>query len=279
MLIKALSLGIRDYIDKTGAPGVLIGLSGGIDSAVTAALAVLALGPERVIGVRLPSRFSSKHSLEDAQVLAYNLGIKLKTIQIEPLVDSFRQVLGLKKSLSDQNLQARIRAVILMGLSNETGHFVLATSNKSELAMGYGTLYGDLCGALMPLGDLYKTQIWELAKALNQEKSVIPENSITKAPSAELHENQFDQDSLPPYELLDLILERYLERDMPAKQNALEVGASLEQVIQIIKQVDSCEYKRKQAAPILMVSKRVFGEARRWPVMHHSDSSADQQTE
>ncbi|MEI6805867.1 MAG: NAD(+) synthase [Myxococcaceae bacterium] len=267
MLIKALSLGIQDYINKTGAPGVLVGLSGGIDSAVTAALAVRALGPERVMGVRLPSRFSSQHSLEDAEALASNLGIKLQTIQIEPLVNNFRQVLSFKKSLSDQNLQARVRAVILMGLSNETGYFVLATSNKSELAMGYGTLYGDLCGALMPLGDLYKTQVWELAKAINQEKFVIPENSITKAPSAELHENQFDQDSLPAYDLLDVILERYLERDMPVKKIALETGALVEQVKQIIRQVDSCEYKRKQAPPILMVSKRVLGEARRWPVV------------
>lgn len=267
MLVQALTLGIRDYINKSVASGVLIGLSGGIDSAVTAALAVRALGPERVIGVRMPSRFSSQHSLEDAEVLAKNLGIQLKTIHIEPLVDRFRQVLDLKKSLSDQNLQARVRAVILMGLSNETGFFVLATSNKSELAMGYGTLYGDLCGALMPLGDLYKTQVWDLAKVMNLEKPVIPENSIIKAPSAELHENQLDQDSLPPYELLDAVLERYLEKDMPAQEIASETKTSLEQVIQIMRQVDQSEYKRKQAPPILMVSKRVFGEARRWPVV------------
>lgn len=256
MLVKTLSIGIRDYINKSGAPGALIGLSGGIDSAVTAVLAVRALGSEHVIGVRMPSRFSSKHSLEDAEILAKNLGIQLKTINIEPLVNSFRQVLDLKKSLSDQNLQARVRAVILMGLSNETGFFVLATSNKSELAMGYGTLYGDLCGALMPLGDLYKTQVWDLAKAINLENPVIPENSITKAPSAELHENQLDQDTLPPYKLLDVVLEHYVEQDMPAKQIALETGMTLEQVSQIIKQVNQSEFKRKQGPPILMVSKR-----------------------
>ncbi len=263
MLVNALSLGIRDYVHKSGASGILVGLSGGIDSAVVAALAVRALGPERVIGVRMPSKFSSQHSLDDAKELAQNLGIQLKTVDIEPLVDNFRQVLNLQKSLSDQNLQARVRAVILMGLSNETGFFVLATSNKSELAMGYGTLYGDLCGALMPLGDLYKTQVYALARALDG----IPKNSISKAPSAELHENQLDQDMLPPYELLDAILERTLERDMPIQQIAAETGAELERVVQIIGQVNSSEYKRKQAPPILMVSKRVLGEARRWPVV------------
>lgn len=267
MLVEALTLGIRDYMNKSGAPGVLIGLSGGIDSAVVAALAVRALGPTRVIGVRMPSKYSSKHSLTDAEALAKNLGIELKTIKIEPLVESFRQVLKLEKSLSDQNLQARVRAVILMGLSNETGYFVLATSNKSELAMGYGTLYGDLCGALMPIGDLFKTQVWELARQINQEKPVIPENSITKAPSAELYENQTDQDTLPPYDLLDAILKRYLELDMPAKQIASEIGAEFSQVKKILRHVDAMEYKRKQAAPILMVSKRVFGEARRLPVV------------
>lgn len=271
MWIKALSLGIKDYIEKSGAPGVLIGLSGGIDSAVTAVLAVRALGPERVIGVRMPSQFSSQHSLEDAQILADNLGITLKTILIEPLVNNFRQVLGLKKNLSDQNLQARVRAVILMALSNETGFFVLATSNKSELAMGYGTLYGDLCGALMPLGDLYKTQVWALARELNLEKSVIPENSILKAPSAELCENQRDQDTLPPYEFLDAVLECYLEQNMPAYQIADRMGVGLEQVTQIINQVDRSEYKRKQAPPILMISKRVFGEARRLPVVKSNE--------
>lgn len=267
MLIDALCLGIRDYINKSGAKGVLIGLSGGIDSAVVAALAVRALGPERVIGVRMPSKYSSQHSLDDAEALAENLGILLKTIQIEPLVESFRQALDLKQDLSDQNLQARVRAVILMALSNETGFFVLATSNKSEIAMGYGTLYGDLCGALMPIGDLYKTQVWALAKEINQEKSVIPENSISKAPSAELRDNQTDQDTLPPYEFLDAVLERYLEQNMPAQQIGHELKSSLEQILRIIRQVDGSEYKRKQAPPILMISKRVFGEARRYPVV------------
>ena len=254
MLLEALTVGIRDFVNKSNAPGVLIGLSGGIDSAVIAALAVRALGPELVIGVRLPSKFSSKHSLEDAEILAKNLGISLKTIHIEPLVDSFRQVLDLKQNLSDQNLQARVRAVILMALSNETGFFVLATSNKSELAMGYGTLYGDLCGALMPLGDVYKTQVYALAKEINLEKVVIPENSILKAPSAELCENQLDQDTLPPYEILDAALEGYIEGGCTGDR---EIGS----------QVERSEFKRKQAPPILMISKRVFGEARRMPVV------------
>ena len=256
MLLEALTLGIRDFVDKSNAPGVLIGLSGGIDSAVTAALATRALGAERVMGVRLPSQFSSQHALDDAEALAQNLGISLQTIPIESLVDSFREVLNLKRGLSDQNLQARVRAVILMALSNETGFFVLATSNKSELAMGYGTIYGDLCGALMPLGDLYKTQVYALAKEINLEKSVIPENSILKAPSAELCENQRDQDTLAPYEILDPSLERYLEHD-EILSNAPFSKES----------VEKNEFKRKQAPPILMISKRVLGEARRMPVV------------
>lgn len=266
-VIKALTLGIRDYVEKTHSPGVLLGLSGGIDSAVTAALAVRALGPKRVKGVRLPSQFSTGHSLYDAQILADNLGIEIQTIEIEPLVENFRQTVRLKGALSDQNLQARVRAVILMGLSNETGYLVLGTSNKSELAMGYGTLYGDLCGALMPIGDLYKTQVWALARAINQDNPVIPESSITKPPSAELAEGQFDADTLPPYDLLDAVLERYLERDMPVLQIATETGMPETEVSRLIQQVNSCEYKRKQAPPILMVSKRVFGKARRWPIV------------
>lgn len=267
MLIQALGLGIRDYVNKTGAAGVIIGLSGGIDSAVVAALAVQALGAERVLGVRLPSRFSSQHSLDDAEALAKNLGIEFKTIAIEPVVESFRQVLCFHKNLSDQNLQARVRGVILMGLSNETGKLVLATSNKSELAMGYGTLYGDLCGALMPIGDLYKTQVWKLARQINQDQQMIPENSITKAPSAELHANQLDQDTLPPYEILDAVLSLYLEENQSRAQIAQAVGLSLEEVSKIMGQVNASEFKRKQAPPILMVSKRVLGEGRRYPIV------------
>jgi NAD+ synthase (glutamine-hydrolysing) len=267
MILDALTLGIRDYINKSGTPGVLIGLSGGIDSAVVAALAVRALGPERVIGVRMPSKFSSQHSLDDALSLAENLGIELKTVHIEPMVESFRQALNFKKSLTDENLQARVRGVVLMALSSENGYLVLATTNKSEIATGYGTIYGDLIGALMPIGDLYKTQVWALARAINAEKPVIPENSITKPPSAELRPNQTDQESLPPYERLDAILMRYLEANKPAKQIADETGADLKEVQEIIRKVETSEYKRKQAPPILMVSKRVFGEARRMPVV------------
>ncbi len=260
---QAIVLGIRDYAQKLGAPGVLIGLSGGIDSAVTAALAVQALGAARVIGVRMPSKFSSEHSLEDAELLANTLGIELRTIDIEPGVQALREMLDLQKPVSDQNLQSRVRGLTLMGLSNDTGYFVLSTGNKSELAMGYTTLYGDMCGALMPIGDLYKTQVYELARLLDG----IPERSITKPPSAELAPGQLDQDTLPPYELLDVVLERYLESDMAASKIAAETGMSVNDIERIVKQVNSCEYKRKQAPPILMVSKRVFGEARRWPIV------------
>ena len=266
-VIEALTLGIRDYVEKSNVPGVLIGLSGGIDSAVTAALAVRALGAERVKGVRMPSKFSSQHSLDDAEALAKNLDISTETVNIEPMVESFRLSLKPQQRLTDQNLQARVRGVILMALSNETGFLVLATGNKSELAMGYTTLYGDMCGALMPLGDLYKTQVWDLARAINQEKAVIPESSITKEPSAELAPEQKDRDALPPYEMLDLVLVRHLEHNLSKEVISQETGLGLGLVEGIIAQVNACEFKRKQAAPILMVSKRVFGEARRWPVV------------
>ncbi|MBH2006926.1 MAG: NAD(+) synthase [Myxococcaceae bacterium] len=269
MLIRALLMGIRDFVSKTKSPGVIVGLSGGIDSAVVGTLAVRALGCDRVLGVRLPSRFSSEHSLEDAQELADNLGIQLKTISIEETVHSLRQVLGLKSNLSDQNLQARVRGIILMALANETGRLLLSTSNKSELAMGYGTLYGDLCGALMPIGDLYKTKVWKIARALNLEKNDIPERSILKAPSAELDENQLDQDSLPPYSRLDIILERYLDRYESCEQIERETHFSKTEIEQTIDQVHRMEFKRKQAPPILMVSPGVFGEARRWPIVGH----------
>jgi NAD+ synthase (glutamine-hydrolysing) len=271
-IAQAIVLGIRDYVEKSGAPGVLIGLSGGIDSAVTAALAVQALGSERVMGVRMPSQYSSTHSLEDAQDLADALGIKLRTIDIEPGVQALRDMLRLQKPVSDQNLQSRVRGLTLMGLSNDTGYFVLSTGNKSELAMGYTTLYGDMCGALMPIGDLYKTQVYELARLFNE----IPERSITKAPSAELAPGQLDLDTLPPYELLDVVLECYVERDMAVSDIAAWIATSplaprnddLEALVgRIVKQVNASEYKRKQAPPILMVSKRVFGEARRWPIV------------
>ncbi|MES2505020.1 MAG: NAD(+) synthase [Myxococcota bacterium] len=266
-VIEALTLGIRDYIEKTKSKGVILGLSGGIDSAVTCALAVRALGPERVIGVRMPSGFSSNHSLEDAEVLASNLGIALRTVPIESMVEACRQTLALKKPLSDQNVQARIRGLVLMAISNETDYLVLGTTNKSEMAVGYGTMYGDLIGALMPIGDLYKTQVWALAKAINAELAVIPDSSIMKTPSAELAPGQIDQDTLPPYETLDAVLEAYLERDLSLQQIVLETAIPEKQVQEIIKKVDSSEYKRKQAPPILMVSKKVFGEARRCPVV------------
>lgn len=266
-VIEAITVGIKDFVNKTNSPGVMIGLSGGIDSSLTAALAVKALGSERVIGVRLPSHFSSVHSMNDAEILANNLNINIKTFDIESLVNKFRFVLRLKKSLSDQNLQARVRAIILMSLSNETGNLIFSTSNKSELSMGYGTIYGDLCGALMPIGDLYKTEIWEIARFLNKDWPVIPENSIVKPPSAELAKDQLDQHTLPPYNILDQVLKCYIEKNMKIMDIFKETNISVSAIKEIINKVNFSEYKRKQAPPILMVSRRVFGEGRRWPVV------------
>ncbi len=266
-LIEAISVGIKDFIIKTGSAGVLVGLSGGIDSSLTAALAVRALGAKSVIGVRLPSRFSSAHSLSDAKALASNLNINIKTFNIELLAEQFRLLVKMSNPISDQNLQARIRAIILMSISNETGHLVLSTSNKSELSIGFGTLYGDLCGALMPLGDVYKTEIWEMAHVLNQNWPVIPKNSIIKLPSAELAENQFDHDTLPPYKILDQILKCFIEKNMNIADISKKIKIPIKKLREIINRVNFSEFKRKQSPPILMISRQVFGESRRWPIV------------
>ena len=257
-------------------------MSGGIDSAVVAALAVRALGANRVTGVRMPSQYSSEHSLVDAQDLAHNLGIRLLDIPIETAVEasratltsSMRDCVPFDLDIADQNLQARMRSLMLMALSNGSHNLVLSTGNKSELAMGYATLYGDMSGALAPLGDVYKTDVWNIARFLNQSGVCIPENSITKIPSAELKANQCDQDTLPPYDLLDQVLYQYIDGDQEVSEIAQNTSLSLDVIKRIIRSVNANDYKRKQAAIILMVSERVFGDGRRWPVAKRFDPFA-----
>lgn len=265
---QALVCGISDYFRKCKATGAIVGLSGGIDSAVMAVLAVQALGAENVLGVRMPSAFSSDHSLEDAEELAKNLGIQLKTIPIEEQVALFRNALGHVSDITDQNLQSRVRGLILMALSNETGKLVLATGNKSELSVGYCTLYGDMCGALAPLGDIYKTDIWPLARHLNKNGELIPKRSIEKIPSAELKLGQSDQDSLPPYDQLDAILCAYMEDPISVDKIRKKTGLSQVLINNVIQMVHRAEYKRAQSPQILMLSDRVFGQGRRFPIAH-----------
>jgi NAD+ synthase (glutamine-hydrolysing) len=271
---QALVCGISDYFRKCKAKGAIIGLSGGIDSALTATLAVQALGADNVLGVRMPSTFSSTHSLEDAKALADNLGIKLKTIEIEAEVALLRKALGPVSDITDQNLQSRVRGLLLMALSNESGYLVLATGNKSELSVGYCTLYGDMCGALAPLGDVYKSDVWPLARHLNACRETIPTRSIEKVPSAELKENQSDQDSLPPYEQLDAILRGYMESPLSVDEISTKTGLPLEHIQDVIKMVHRSEYKRSQSPQILMLCDRVFGQGRRFPIAHQFDPAA-----
>ncbi len=264
----ALTMGLRDYVRKCGFSKVVLGLSGGIDSALTAALAVRALGKERVLGVGMPSRYSSQGSLDDARELARRLGIRFDVVSIEPMLkeylESLERPLGdeLEQGLTEENLQARIRGALLMAYSNATGALVLTTGNKSELAVGYCTLYGDMCGGLAVISDLYKTQVYALARHLNAESPVIPEPSITKAPSAELRPEQTDQDTLPPYEVLDGILEKYIEGSAEPE----EIPGERALVERVMGMVDRAEYKRRQMAPGLRVSTKAFGEGRRLPI-------------
>lgn len=270
----ALVMGMRDYVQKCGAPGLVIGLSGGIDSAVCAALAVRALGPDRVRVFFLGSKYSSLESHNDAQKVADNLGLTLENIPIEPAVQVIRNDLAsffknarpTNQDLGDQNIQSRIRGLILMGICNASDYFMVATSNKSELAAGYGTIYGDMCGAFSPLGDLYKTEVWRLAHALNAEGMVIPESLINKAPSAELKPNQKDSDSLPDYALLDKVLYNYIDLDLSPDNIYNNTKIDINIINEIINMVNNSEYKRRQAPFPLMVSNRVFGEARRLPI-------------
>jgi len=272
-LSAALKLGLRDYIAKCGFRSAVLGLSGGIDSAVVAALAADALGKQNVCALALPSRYSSEHSLADARKVADNLGIQLEVIPIEPIHEAYEESLGyaLKSApgseLAAENVQARIRGNIIMVYSNAYGHLVLATGNKSELSTGYCTLYGDMAGALSPIGDVLKTTVFQLARQLNAEAAFerIPRRVIDKAPSAELKPNQFDQDTLPPYDLLDGILQRYVEEDKTSEQIIAE-GFDAQTVNRVVRMVDAAEYKRKQAAPVLKATARAFGTGRRMPI-------------
>ncbi len=267
---EALILGTRDYVKKCGFKKVVIGLSGGIDSAVTAVIAVKALGRDKVFGVTLPSTFSSKGSIEDSRILAERLGIDFTIIPITSIYKSYLKSLdevfaGLPFDATEENLQARIRGKILMAISNKHGYLVLTTGNKSELAVGYCTLYGDMCGGLAVISDIPKTMVYHLAEHINLKKEIIPKNTIEKPASAELRPNQKDQDSLPPYDILDTILKAYVEesKDVDA---IVKLGIDEALVRDIVKKVDRNEYKRKQAAPGLKVTSKAFGTGRRMPL-------------
>lgn len=267
----ALVLGIGDYFRKMGFSKAILGLSGGIDSAVTMVLAARALGPENVLGLLLPSAFSSPHSISDAATLAQNLGSPYHTISIRDGVDAVIDTLNpyfsnLPQGITEENIQARMRAVLLMAFSNKFGYILLNTSNKSEAAVGYGTLYGDMCGGLAVLGDVYKTDVYELARYINAGSEVIPLNSILKPPSAELRPDQKDSDSLPEYDILDPLLYAYIE-ERKGPRELVAAGFDKALVDRVLKLVNSNEYKRHQTPPILRISNKAFGMGRRMPIV------------
>ncbi len=267
---NAIVVGIRDYVGKNGFEKVLIGLSGGIDSALVAALAVDALGPDRVHGVAMPSKYSSLHSIEDAEALAANTGLGLRTVRIETMVDAYMNEIALT-GLAEENLQARVRGTTLMAISNQENMLVLATGNKSELACGYSTLYGDAVGGYAPIKDIYKVDVWALSRWRNAaaiaagEVPPIPQRSIEKEPSAELRPDQKDSDSLPEYEVLDEVLRNYVDEDR-GYDALVAMGFDPALVKQVIAMVDKAEYKRRQYPPGTKVSKRAFGKDRRLPM-------------
>jgi NAD+ synthase (glutamine-hydrolysing) len=270
-LRKALVLGLRDYAHKSGFTKGLVGLSGGIDSAVTAAIAAEALGAENIIGISLPSAISSEHSKDDAADLATNLGIEYSTLAIQSIVDAAAGELepmfaGLAADVTEENLQARARGLLLMAVSNKLGALLLTTGNKSELAVGYCTLYGDMCGGLAVISDVPKTQVFALARHMNRDGEVIPVSTIEKPPSAELRLDQVDSDSLPDYEVLDAILERYVER-LESTEEIVAAGFEEAVVADVVRKVDRNEYKRKQAAPGLKTTPLAFGVGRRIPIV------------
>ena len=270
---QGLVIGLRDYVEKNNFKSVILGLSGGIDSALVAALATDAIGGNRVYGVALPSKYSSDHSLSDAKELAINIGLNYRIIEIQPMVANLIENLHLS-GVAEENLQARVRGITLMGLSNQEGHLVLATGNKSELAVGYSTLYGDAVGGFAPIKDLYKSQVWQLAKWRNElailqgQTPPIPVNSINKAPSAELRPDQKDTDSLPDYQILDQILQIYIDQD-GGRSAALVAGFDAALVDRVVGLVDRAEYKRRQYPPGTKISSRAFGKDRRLPITSH----------
>ena len=267
----ALVLGTRDYMNKCGFKKAIIGLSGGIDSALTAVIAADAVGPENVIGVGMPGPYSSQGSIDDARALARNLGIRFELLSINQTYEAYRQTLqsvfsGCKEDVTEENIQSRARGTLLMALSNKFGAIVLSTGNKSELGVGYCTLYGDMVGGLAIISDVPKTLVYRLSEYVNTRRAVIPQASLEKAPSAELRPNQKDSDSLPPYEILDAILEDYVEDLHSAEQIAADRGFDLELVRRVIRMVDRAEYKRQQAAPGIKISPKAFGYGRRFPI-------------
>lgn len=275
-LFKSLCTGIRDYCGKIGFNKVLVGLSGGIDSAVTAAIAAEALGKENVLGITMPSMYSSQGSVSDSEHLARNLGISFLEIPIKGMFDTYIDAIQkgeMYLDLAEENLQARIRANILMMYSNRYGYLLLTTGNKSELSVGYCTLYGDMCGGLAVLSDVPKIMVYRLARFLNREKEIIPWNTITKPPSAELRPGQKDEDSLPAYEVLDDILKEFVENNKSISRISQKYSAEL--VEDVVKKINSCEYKRRQAALGLKVTTKAFGTGRRFPIVQGYDFKGD----
>jgi NAD+ synthase (glutamine-hydrolysing) len=268
---QALILGIQDYFRKMGFKQAVLGLSGGVDSALVYTLAVQALGKDNVLGILLPSPYSSDHSISDSLELAARLGARTETLPIGDVFQQFQNTLasafkGLPENLTEENLQARIRGVLLMAMSNKFGYILLNTSNKSEAAVGYGTLYGDMCGGIAVIGDVYKTQVYELCRYINREEEIIPINILTKAPSAELRPGQKDSDSLPDYDILDKVLFKYIE-ERKGPEELVQLGFEKALVDRVLKLVNISEYKRFQTPPILRISPKAFGMGRRMPIV------------
>ncbi len=272
-IYSALVMGLGDYCRKNGFDRVVVGLSGGIDSALTAAIAADALGPQNVWGVAMPSRYSSEGSVSDAKALAANLGLRFDIIPMDAIFSEYLEALGpvfagTEEGVAEENIQSRIRGALLMAISNKHGPMVVATGNKSEMAAGYATLYGDMAGGFAVLKDVFKTVVYDLARWRNRDGEAIPESTITKPPSAELRPDQKDSDSLPPYEVLDAILERYIEDDLGPAEIIAE-GFDPELVRRIARMVDRTEYKRRQAAPGVKITTKAFGRDRRLPITNH----------
>lgn len=270
-MLEALTLGTRDYVRKCGFERVAVALSGGIDSALVAAIAVRALGAENVTTLGMPSPYSTAGSIEDSRKLAENLGVRYEVIRIDEIFGKFNEALagifaGRKPDITEENLQSRIRGVLVMAFSNKFNALVLTTGNKSEMATGYCTLYGDMVGALAVIGDVYKTRVYDLCRCVNREREIIPRAIVEKAPSAELRPGQRDTDSLLPYETLDPILEAYVERYETPEAIAAERGIDVEMVRAAVRMVERSEYKRQQAAPVLKVTPKAFGMGRRFPI-------------
>ena len=270
-VLNALILGLKDYAEKTGFKKALVGLSGGIDSALVTYIAAQAFGKENVHVLLMPSKYSSKGSIDDSKKLIENLGISSNNVSIEPVVEKIDEMLTkvfkeVPENVAEENIQSRIRGLYLMALSNKFNYLLCTTGNKSEMAVGYATLYGDMCGAVAVIADVYKTQVYKLAKYINRSEEIIPNEIITKEPSAELKPNQIDQDSLPPYDLLDNILRKYLEEYKEFNEIVDEIG-NQETVKDVLKLVDLNEFKRKQAAPALRVTTKAFGYGRRFPIV------------